>query len=122
MEAKHKTEINFAARHIREYPEANLLVQMDDWVLIGALMYRGYQFDNVADPDLLEALKKLARWDDDGLCWCTMRRKEAAENGTKHHSIRCENASSAIAKAEPQESSPTDGPDGKIWTEPPEQA
>ena len=62
MEAKHKTEINFAARHMHNFPNGYMvpiLKHVKDWVLIKELMSRGYQFDydNPAFPYMLKALK-----------------------------------------------------------------
>ena len=61
MEAKHRTEINFAIRHAKDFPVSFPdpdLEYLKDWELIRELMSRGYRFDDAA-PDLLKALKEL---------------------------------------------------------------
>ena len=60
MEKKHRTEINFTKRHAKDFPVSFPnpdLEYLKDWELIRELMSRGYEFENPASPDLLEALK-----------------------------------------------------------------
>ena len=51
------------------------------------------------NAELLEALQRGIRWHDDGPCWCGCRRKKAAEEGTKKHSLFCKAAREATDKA-----------------------
>lgn len=51
------------------------------------------------NAELVGALRRGVKWNDDGPCWCDLRRKDAALAGRKRHSTFCQSARAAIAKA-----------------------
>ena len=108
MEAKH---MNFEVRSSKDAYEiwnAGERIATINNAIIGQ---KGAANLLAASPDLLHALKEILE---------SPEMTDENLTGIGHAAMK--QAEFAIAKAETRESSPTDGPDGKIWTEPPEQA